>query len=59
MICVLSLVGCQTIASDGAGYEQLTPKPKTVSYVKHNDPVFLRQVAGHIKQCKSDKGCAK
>lgn len=46
-------------ASDGAGYELLTPNSASRSFVFANDREFAKQIAKHNKQCQSDKGCVK
>lgn len=56
----LAASGCsRTLASNGAGYEQMTPAPPTRAFILANDKPFARQVAAHIRTCKKDEACLK
>ena len=59
LVSLASACATNTAINDGAGYELLKPKPETVAYIKDNDVPFLRSVAGHNRQCKSDDACRK
>lgn len=53
------LVACSQTgrASDGAGYERLSPNSQTRSFITQNDKRFRDQVAAHNLQCSKDKAC--
>lgn len=56
----LAASGCsQTLASNGSGYEALTPAPETRNFIVANDKPFARQVAAHNRTCKKDEACTK
>ena len=61
LFCVsFALSACQTpAATEGAGYELLTPAPDTARYIVANDEPFARQVASHNRQCREDSLCVK
>lgn len=44
-------------ASEGSGYERLTPNSKTRTFITQNDKQFRDQVAAHNLQCSKDKAC--
>lgn len=46
-------------ATDGAGYEQLTPAAETRRFISDHDQVFRDQVAAHNLQCRKDPACLK
>ncbi len=57
----LLVASCQTrgSASDGAGFERLTPNSQTRTFITQNDKSFRDQVAAHNLQCSKDAGCRK
>lgn len=59
---LLMVVGCQTGgpgASDGAGFEVLTPSPATRSFIIAEDRPFAEQVAAHNETCRDLPACRK
>lgn len=61
LACVAGLTGCGATgsASDGAGYAALHPSAETRRFILANDDPFVREVAGHNKQCSRDAACRK
>ena len=47
LLCVLSLAGCATSASNCAGWQEISLKPETAVYLAGNDAQAGKGIAGH------------